>query len=144
MSRHRQPEEIYRRARDRGRHRLTQPVFELVATALIGGFDVAFGVIAFALAAGAVAGSVRPEVAHLVGALAFGIAFVFVVIGKSEFFTENFLVPVAGLERRSRASWLKLAELWVGTLLLNSSAARRWRSSPRARASSRGRATTSS
>jgi formate/nitrite transporter FocA (FNT family) len=39
---------------------------------------------------------VRPEVAHLVGALAFGIAFVFVVIGKSELFTENFLVPVPG------------------------------------------------
>ena len=94
-------------------------MLELVATALVGGFDVAFGVIAFALAAGAVAGSVRPAIAHLVGALAFGIAFVFVVIGKSELFTENFLVPVAGLERRSRASWLKLAELWSGTLLLN-------------------------
>jgi formate/nitrite transporter FocA (FNT family) len=40
-------------------------------------------------------------------------------VGRSELFTENFLVPVAGLERRSRASWLKLGELWVGTLLVN-------------------------
>jgi formate-nitrite transporter family protein len=114
-----EPERIYARARDEGRRRLARPVLELAATALVGGFDVAFGVIAFALAAGAVAGSVRPGLAHLVGALAFGIGFVFVVVGKSELFTENFLVPVAGLERRSRASWLKLAELWVGTLLLN-------------------------
>src|SRR5919202_1761940 len=45
--------------------------------------------------------------------------FVFVVVGKSELFTENFLVPIAGLERRRRASWLKLGELWVGTLLVN-------------------------
>ena len=104
-----EPEQIYARAREEGRRRLARPVVELVATALVGGFDVAFGVVAFALAAGAVSGSVRPELAHLVGALAFGIGFVFVVVGKSELFTENFLVPVAGLERRSRASWLKLA-----------------------------------
>ena len=118
MSPQRQPEQIYARAREEGRRRLARPVLELAATALVGGFDVAFGVIAFALAGGAVATSVRSEIAHLVGALAFGIGFVFVVVGKSELFTENFLVPVAGLERR-RASWLKLAELWIGTLLLN-------------------------
>jgi formate/nitrite transporter FocA (FNT family) len=119
VSAQREPEQIYARARDEGRRRLARPVVELAATALVGGFDVAFGVVAFGLAAGAVAGSVRPEVARLVGAIAFGVGFVFVVVGKSELFTENFLVPVAGLERRSRASWLKLGELWVGTLLLN-------------------------
>jgi formate/nitrite transporter FocA (FNT family) len=114
----RQPEQIYARARDEGRRRLARPVLELCATALVGGFDVAFGVVAFALTAAAI-GASRPELAHLAGALAFGIGFVFVVVGKSELFTENFLVPIAGLERRSRASWLKLGELWTGTLLLN-------------------------
>jgi len=84
-----EPEQIYARAREEGRRRLARPVVELVATALVGGFDVAFGVVAFALAAGAVSGSVRPELAHLVGALAFGIGFVFVVVGKSELFTET-------------------------------------------------------
>jgi Formate/nitrite transporter len=117
MSAQREPEQIYARARDEGRRRLARPVAELAATALVGGFDVAFGVIAFGLSAGAVTSSVRPEVAHLVGALAFGVGFV--VVGKSELFTENSLVPVAGLERRSRASWLKLGELWIGTRLLN-------------------------
>jgi len=119
VSAQREPEQIYARAREEGRRRLARPVLELAATALVGGFDVAFGVVALGLAAGAVAGSVRPELAHLVGALAFGIGFVFVVVGKSELFTENFLVPVAGLDRRSRASWLKLGELWSGALVLN-------------------------
>src|SRR5919199_2775738 len=98
MSARQQPDEIYKRAREEGRRRLARPVLELVATALVGGFDVAFGVVAFALAAGAIASS---QLGHLVGALAFGIGFVFVVVGKSELFTENFLVPIAGLERRS-------------------------------------------
>jgi formate/nitrite transporter FocA (FNT family) len=114
-----EPEQIYERARAEGRRRLSRPLFELAATALVGGFDVAFGVAAYALASGAVETRSSAQVAHLVGALAFGIGFVFVAVGRSELFTENFLVPVAGLERRDRGSWLKLAELWVGTFLLN-------------------------
>jgi formate-nitrite transporter family protein len=113
-----EPEQIYERARAEGRRRLSRPLVELAATALVGGFDVAFGVAAYALASGAIETRSSSEVAHLVGALAFGIGFVFVVVGRSELFTENFLVPVAGLERR-RGSWLKLGELWLGTFLLN-------------------------
>jgi formate/nitrite transporter FocA (FNT family) len=114
-----QPEEIYERTREEGRRRLARPVLELAATALVGGFDVAFGVAAYALAGGLVEARSGAGVAQLVGALAFGIGFVFVVVGRSELFTENFLVPIAGLEGRSRDSWLKLAELWVATLILN-------------------------
>ena len=114
-----EPDEIYERTREEGRRRLSRPVLELAATALVGGFDVAFGIAAFGLAAGAVDASASASLAHLVGALAFGIGFVFVVVGRSELFTENFLVPVAGLEGRNRQSWLKLGELWVATLVLN-------------------------
>jgi formate/nitrite transporter FocA (FNT family) len=57
-------------------------------------------------------------VGHLVGAIAFGIGFVFVVVGRSELFTENFLVPITGLSR-DRGSWLKLGELWAAALVLN-------------------------
>jgi formate-nitrite transporter family protein len=114
-----QPDEIYRRTREEGQRRLARPVLELASTALVGGFDVAFGVVAFALAAGAVHTTSDASVARLVGALAFGIGFVFVVVGKSELFTENFLVPIAGLEGKNRRSWLKLGELWAATLLLN-------------------------
>ncbi|HEU5278052.1 MAG TPA: formate/nitrite transporter family protein [Gaiellaceae bacterium] len=113
-----EPAEMYARAREEGRRRLSRPRMELAATALVGGFDVSFGVIAFALAAGAAAAHFGTSAAHAAGALAFGIGFVFVVVGKSELFTENFLVPIAGLER-NRESLRKLAELWAATLLLN-------------------------
>ena len=88
---------------------------ELAATALVGGFDVAFGVTAYALVAAAIGG----EKGRVAGAIAFGIGFVFVVVGRSELFTENFLIPIAGLNRRDRGSWLKLGELWGVALVLN-------------------------
>jgi formate/nitrite transporter FocA (FNT family) len=113
-----EPEEIYERTREEGRRRLSRPLLELAATALVGGFDVAFGVAAYALAAGAIDAGRTPSSA-LVGSLAFGIGFVFVVVGRSELFTENFLVPIAGLEGRDRQSLLKLGELWLATLVLN-------------------------
>ncbi|MFL5970588.1 MAG: formate/nitrite transporter family protein [Gaiellaceae bacterium] len=111
----RDPGEIYRETREEGRRRLKRPLLELSATALVGGFDVAFGVAAYGLAARTLSG----DAAHLAGALAFGIGFVFIVVGRSELFTENFLIPVAGLERNRLASWVKLGELWVVALVLN-------------------------
>src|SRR5881409_3356539 len=48
------PEEIYKRTREEGRRRLSRPLLELAATALVGGFDIAFGVAALGLASGAV------------------------------------------------------------------------------------------
>ena len=111
----REPEQIYERTRREGRRRLSRPLVELAATALVGGFDVAFGVIAYALAAAAIGG----EKGRVAGAIAFGIGFVFVVVGRSELFTENFLIPIAGLNRRDRGSWLKLGELWGVALVLN-------------------------
>jgi formate-nitrite transporter family protein len=114
-----EPQEIYERTRDEGRRRLSRPLLELAATALVGGFDVAFGVAALGLTEVALEPRVGADAAHLAGAIAFGVGFVFVVVGRSELFTENFLVPIAGLERRSRRSWLKLGELWAATLVLN-------------------------
>jgi formate/nitrite transporter FocA (FNT family) len=97
---------------------LRRPAVELAATALVGGFDIAFGVAALGLTTAAVAPHFGSGTGHLAGAIAFGVGFVFVVVGRSELFTENFLVPVTGLSR-DRESWLKLGELWLGTLVLN-------------------------
>src|SRR5215213_10168088 len=115
----REPEEIYERTREEGKRRLSRPVLELAATATVGGFDVAFGIAALALTEAAVAEQSSPGVSRLAGAIAFGIGFVFVVVGRSELFTENFLVPITALDRRHPGSWLKLGELWVVTLVLN-------------------------
>ena len=111
----REPEQIYRETQREGRRRLSRPPLELAATALVGGFDVAFGVAAFALTEQAVHGNAS----RLAGAVAFGIGFVFIVVGRSELFTENFLIPVAGLERGRLGSWVKLGELWAVALVLN-------------------------
>jgi formate/nitrite transporter FocA (FNT family) len=105
-----EPEEIYERTRREGERRLSRPFLELVATAVAAGIDVAFGVVAF--------GTVAALAGRVAGAIGFGVAFVFIVVGRSELFTENFLVPIAGLER-TRASWLKLTELWLVSPLFN-------------------------
>ena len=113
-----QPEEIYERTREEGKRRLSRPILELGATALVGGFDVAFGLAAFVLTAAALEPRTGLNAAHFAGSVAFGIGFVFIVVGRSELFTENFLVPITGLTR-DRGSWLKLGELWLVSLLLN-------------------------
>jgi formate/nitrite transporter FocA (FNT family) len=113
-----QPEEIYERTREEGKRRLSRPVLELGATALVGGFDVAFGVAAFLLTAATLEPKIGVNAAHLAGSVAFGIAFVFIVVGRSELFTENFLVPIAGLDR-TKAAWYKLAELWALSPVFN-------------------------
>jgi formate-nitrite transporter family protein len=111
----REPDEIYEETRKEGQRRLSRPLRELAATAVVGGFEVAIGVIALVLFAGTVHGKAQ----ELVGSIAFGIGFVFIVVGRSELFTENFLIPVAGLDQRRLGSWLKLGELWLVALVMN-------------------------
>jgi formate/nitrite transporter FocA (FNT family) len=113
-----QPEEIYERTREEGRRRLSRPVLELGATAVVGGLDVAIGLAVFVLASAELEPKIGLNAAHFVGSIGFGIGFVFIVVGRSELFTENFLVPITGLSR-DRSSWLKLAELWAVSLVLN-------------------------
>jgi formate-nitrite transporter family protein len=113
------PEEIYERTKEEGERRLSRPFLELAATAFVAGADVVFGIIALAITHHLVAARFGPELGQLAGAVAFGVGFVFIVIGRSELFTENFLVPLAGLEARSRASWYKLGELWTLSPIFN-------------------------
>lgn len=101
-----------------GRKRLDRSPAGDVVTSLIGGLSVSFGVVAMAWAAAAVGGEDGPSVAHLVGSLAYPIGFVIVLVGKGELFTENFLLPVAGvLERRGTVR--QLGALWARSLVFN-------------------------
>jgi formate-nitrite transporter family protein len=114
-----EPDEIYERTKREGERRLSRPFVELVATAAAAGIDVVFGVMALGVVTALFAADSNTHVAHFAGSLAFGVAFVFIVVGRSELFTENFLVPLAGLDRRERASWLKLVELWTVSPVTN-------------------------
>jgi formate/nitrite transporter FocA (FNT family) len=114
-----EPEEIYERTRQEGARRLERPLLELVSTALAAGFDIVVGLVAFAVVASALAPHFGTDAARAAGSVAFGSAFVFLVVGRGELFTENFLVPLAGLDGKERHAWRKLAELWTLSPLFN-------------------------
>lgn len=96
---------------EEGHARLARSWPGLVSTGLVGGIDVMLGVLALLV--------VQHETgSHLLGALAFTIGFVALALGKSELFTENFLVPVAAVVA-GRSTIASLIRLWLGTLALN-------------------------
>lgn len=102
-----------------GARRLERSMTGTGVTAFIGGMSVSFGVVAMAWAASALTGEiVSPSPAHLAGALAFPVGFIIFLVGKGELFTEDFLLPVAGVLER-RGSLRQLAELWGSSLVFN-------------------------
>lgn len=114
------PAEIYERAVQEGDRRLSMSLLEETSTGFIAGVTIVFGIVALGLAEHLTAPVIGAGPATLVGALAFAIGVVFLVVGRSELFTENFLDPVAtALERRGRSTWLLLGRLWVVILVLN-------------------------
>ncbi len=113
------PAEIFDRAVEEGERRLDQSLLELTATSFIAGFTIVFGIATL----GVVDGLVEPEfgeVAHIAGALTFGVGVVFLVVGRSELFNENFFDPAAKAVDRD-GSWLlwPLVRLWTVTLVVN-------------------------
>ncbi|ADB60469.1 formate/nitrite transporter [Haloterrigena turkmenica DSM 5511] len=113
------PSEIFHRAAKEGERRLDQSLLELISTGFIAGFTIVFGLAAL----GIVHSVVEPragDVAKLPGSLAFGLALVMLVVGRSELFNENFFDPVATAIERDD-SWLigPLLRLWSVTFALN-------------------------
>ena len=113
-----EPQEMYARTREEGERRLTRSRLELTTTSLVAGFDIVFGVIAIATVTALVTPKLGPSMAHFVGSLFFGIAFIFIVVGRSELFTENFFVPITAL-RRGTFTWRKLVQLWTISPVMN-------------------------
>ncbi|WP_248515991.1 formate/nitrite transporter family protein [Salinarchaeum laminariae] len=113
------PVAIYDRAIEEGNRRLEQSFLELVGTSFLAGLTIVFGVVAL----GIVESIVEPQfggVAKLAGALAFGVGLVFLVVGRTELFNENFSDPAAAAIERSD-SWLlgPLLRLWSLTFAFN-------------------------
>lgn len=108
-------EEIIERSFDRivedGRPRLERTWPDVVATGLVGGFEVTLGVLALLYV---------DSVTHdpLLGAVAFSFGFIGLLLGQSELFTEGFLVPVT-VVAAGEARLRDLGRLWVGTLAGN-------------------------
>ncbi|MBA2523509.1 MAG: formate/nitrite transporter family protein [Solirubrobacterales bacterium] len=114
----RSPHEIWEQALDDGEERLARRNSVVAATSLLGGFHVMLGLLALVVATGAL-GEVMPiETAHVLGSLTFGFGLAFITVGRSELFTENFLVPVSTV-LLGRGSVRALARLWTIALALN-------------------------
>lgn len=104
-------EEAFDRLVAEGVTRLRRPLLPLVATGLLGGIDVGVGVFAYLVVE---TESKQP----LLGALAFTIGFVALLLASSELFTEDFLVPVTAVVAKAGTA-LGLVRLWVVTVAAN-------------------------
>ncbi len=94
-----------------GRRRLTRTFPEILATGLVGGIDVSLGVAALLV--------VEHETgSRLLGALAFTIGFIALILGKTELFDENYLAPVAAVVAE-KSGFGSLLRLWAGTAMMN-------------------------
>ncbi|MDQ3722170.1 MAG: hypothetical protein M3376_03685 [Actinomycetota bacterium] len=69
------------------------------ATGLLGGLHVTVGLLALVMSIGVLTAVMPASTAHVLGSLTFGIGFVFLTVGRSELFTEDFLIPVAAAIR---------------------------------------------
>jgi formate/nitrite transporter FocA (FNT family) len=106
---------IAEHASDVGEERLDRSNFEALITAIIGGGEVSIGGLAAMTIVGALLAAVpgiNLYAAIAAGALAFPIGFLLVILGRSELFTENFLIPVVAVVKRER-SFSSLVVLWV-------------------------------
>jgi formate-nitrite transporter family protein len=104
-------EDAFIRMVEDGTQRLHRSWREVLVTGFFGGTEVAMGVLAYL--------SVL-NVTHdpLLAGVAFSIGFLALLLGRSELFTEGFLVPVSALAAK-RASFGQLLKLWSGTLAAN-------------------------
>lgn len=114
----RSPGEIWEVTTEEGERRLGRGVWALVATGFVGGMDVMLGVFALVATSAAVGASAGHEIGHLAGSLVFGLGFVFLVVGRGELFTENFLVPVSAIVS-GHSRWPQLVRLWLVTFVAN-------------------------
>ncbi|MDA4108484.1 formate/nitrite transporter family protein [Mycolicibacterium holsaticum] len=104
-------EGAFQRMVGEGTQRLHRSWREVLVTGFFGGTEVAVGVLAYLSVLAATHN-------QLLAGLAFSIGFLALLLGRSELFTEGFLVPVTTVVAK-RASIGQLLKLWSGTLIAN-------------------------
>ena len=97
-------------------HEIRRPALALLFSALAAGLVIGFSCLAAAFAA-----SVVPEpYKHAAAAAGYPLGFIFVIIARSELFTENTLVPIVPLlERRDLETLGLVARVWALLLVGN-------------------------
>lgn len=118
-----EPVQIVDRAAGVGRERLDRSALDIFITGIIGGVEVSLGGLAAMAVVGGAAAAVpgMPLYTRLaLGGLVFPVGFLFVILGRSELFTENFLIPVVSVLNRERpvGSLLTVWGMsWLGNVL---------------------------
>jgi formate-nitrite transporter family protein len=112
------PMEIYERSEREGRRRLSMSGLEQTSTAFVAGITIVFGIAALGVVESLATPRLGDELGRLLGALGFALGVVFLIVGRTELFTENFFGPVAAaIDDEGR--WGSLVRLWVVTLVFN-------------------------
>lgn len=119
----REPQEIVDDAESVGSDRLDRGNLDILLTSIIGGGEVSIGGLASMTVVGAVM-KASPGIdlypALALAGLVFPIGFLFVIVGRSELFTENFLIPVVAVLKTERTlgSLVSLWSLsWLGNMI---------------------------
>ena len=102
--------EIHDNIKEPAEKEIERPAAALLWSALASGLAIGFSFLAAGFASGLVSENYRTAAA----AAAYPLGFIFVIMARSELFTENTLVPVVPfLERRDSETFRKLIRLWV-------------------------------
>jgi formate-nitrite transporter family protein len=104
-------EDAFSRMLSEGTQRLHRTWRGVLVTGFFGGTEVALGVLAYLSVLDA---THRP----LLAGVAFSIGFLALLLGRSELFTEGFIIPVVTVAAK-RASLRQLGKLWGGTMFAN-------------------------
>lgn len=104
-------DEAFERLVEEGENRLSRSWAQLLATGTVAGTEVAVGVLAL-LAVEEATGS------PLLAGIAFSVGFLALLLGRSELFTEGFLVPVTAVAAK-HGTGRDLIRLWSATLVSN-------------------------
>lgn len=108
--------EIHDNILEPARHEMRRPAISLLMSALASGLVIGFSFLASAYAAATAA----PAYAHAAASAAYPLGFIFVVMARSELFTENTLTPVIPfLEHRDRDTFVHLVRMWALLLIGN-------------------------
>jgi formate/nitrite transporter FocA (FNT family) len=102
--------EIHDNIKEPAEKEIERPAAALLWSALASGLAIGFSFLAAGFTSELVSAPYRTAVA----AAAYPLGFIFVIMARSELFTENTLVPVVPfLERRDRETFRKLIRLWA-------------------------------
>lgn len=106
--------EIFEPLVEEGEVELQRSLLDLALSGLIAGLDIGFGPLAMAVVAGRLHDAFHLSVMQAIffGSFLYPLGFIFVVMGKSELFTENTVTPVAGI-LSGEGSVAKLARRWA-------------------------------